>query len=96
MTKGVMKTEFAKKLLIADYLIMIVLLICTVIFSEIDFTTIDVAWIAQLGISSTAYYWKAKSENRVKVPIKVIESLPEEVREKLDLTQIITSIIQSE
>ena len=91
-----MKTEFSKKLLIVDYLIMIVLFICTIIFTEVDLVTLDVAWIAQLGISSAAYYWKAKSDNRVKVPIKVIESLPEEVREQLDLTQVITSIIQSE
>ena len=93
---GEMKTEFSKKLLIVDYLIMIVLFICTIIFTEVDLVTLDVAWVAQLGISSAAYYWKAKSDNRVKVPIKVIESLPEEVREQLDLTQVITSIIQSE
>lgn len=91
-----MKTEFSKKLLIVDYLIMIVLFICTIIFTEVDLVTLDVAWIAQLGISSAAYYWKAKSDNRTKVPIKVIESLPEEIREQVDLTQVITSIIQSE
>ena len=91
-----MNLEFGKKLLIADYLFLVVLIICAVIFKEIDFTTIIVAWITQIGISSTAYYWKAKNENRVKIPLKVIESLPEEIQDKLDLTTIITSIIQSE
>ena len=91
-----MKFEFSKKLLIADYLFMIVLLICAGVFREVDFTSIAIAWIAQLGISSAAYYWKAKCENRTKVPLTVIESLPPEIRDHIDLTQIITSIIQND
>lgn len=90
------KVEFSKKLLILDYLILMVLFLCTILFPGVDFITLDVAWIAQVGISSMAYYWKAKTENRIKVPFKVIESLPEDVRGDIDLTQIITSIIQHE
>ena len=89
------KTEFSKKLLVLDYLILMVLFLC-LIFTGKDLSGIVIAWIAQTGISSTAYYWKAKCENRTKVPFKVIESLPEDMREKIDLTQIITSIIQHE
>lgn len=88
------KMEFSKKLLYADYAIMLVLFICTILCPDIDFITLDVAWIAQIGISSTAYYWKAKTENRTKVPLNVIKSLPKSVRDKIDLTEIITSIIQ--
>lgn len=91
-----MKTEFSKKLLIVDYLVLVVLIICKVVFPKAGFTTIIVAWIAQVGISSAAYYWKAKHENRAKVPFKVIESLPEDMRKEIDLTQVITSIIQSD
>jgi len=91
-----MKVEFSKKLLIMDYLILIVLFICAIMFIEIDFTTIIVAWIAQIGISSAAYYWKAKNENRTKVPLNVIESLPQEMQDKIDLTTVITTIIQAE
>lgn len=91
-----MKTEFSKKLLIVDYLILVVLFVCAFIFPNVDIVTIIVAWVAQLGISSAAYYWKAKNENRAKVPLKVIESLPPEMREQIDLTQVITSIIQSD
>lgn len=91
-----MKSEFSKKLLVADYLILIVLFACAIFFVQVDFTTIIVAWIAQVGISSAAYYWKAKTENRAKIPLKVIESLPQDLQDKIDLTQIITSIIQSE
>jgi len=91
-----LKSEFSKKLLVADYAILIVLFVCAIFFAHVDFTTIIVAWIAQVGISSAAYYWKAKTENRAKIPLKVIESLPQDLQDKIDLTQIITSIIQSE
>lgn len=90
------KMEFSKKLLIADYLILVVLFVCAAIFQNVDFAAVIVAWIAQIGVSSAAYYWKAKNENRTKIPLKVIESLPQEVRDQLDITQIITSIIQAE
>lgn len=91
-----MKVEFSKKLLIIDYIIMLILFLCTITFKDVDFITLDVAWITQLGISSAAYYWKAKSDNRTKVPMKVVRSLPAEMREKVDLTQIMVAIIQSE
>lgn len=88
--------EFSKKLLIADYVILILLLICTLLFPGVDFITLDVAWVAQVGISSAAYYWKAKTENRTKVPFNVIKSLPKSMRDKIDLTEVITSIIGKE
>ena len=90
------KIEYSKKLLIADYAVMLVLILCTILFREIDFITLDVAWIAQLGVSTGAYLWKAKNENRVKIPMKVIEGLPEEIRKDIDLTQVIVSLIQAE
>ena len=91
-----MKIEFSKILLITDYILLVVFFICTILFPEIDLTSIILAWIAQIGISSAAYYWKAKTENRTKIPLKVIESLPQEVQEKIDLTQVITTIISAE
>ena len=92
-----MKIEFSKKLLIVDYLIFAVLIVLYIVFGDsIDLSMVVVGWIAQLGISSVAYYWKAKTDNRVKIPFKVVESLSPEMQDKIDLTQIITSIIQSE
>lgn len=91
-----MKKEFSKKLLGLDYLIFVALIIAMVLFPHVDFVTIVVSWIAQLGISSAAYYWKAKNENRMKVPMNVVSSLPEDVREQVDLTQVMVAIIQSE
>lgn len=92
-----MKIEFSKKLLIVDYLIFAVLIVLYIVFGDsIDLAMVVVGWIAQLGISSVAYYWKAKTDNRVKIPFKVVETLSPEMQDKIDLTQIITSIIQSE
>ena len=88
--------EFSKKLLIVDYAVLGVLFICSIFIPSVDFPTIICAWIGQLAISSGMYYWKAKNENRTKVPIKVLESLPSEMRDQLDMTQIIASIIQAD
>lgn len=90
------KTEFSKKLLFMDYIFMVVLIVLTIKFPGIDFITLDIAWIAQLGISSTAYYWKSKSDNKTKIPIKVINSLPRSMREDIDITQVIVASIQSD
>lgn len=88
--------EFGKKLLLADYIIFIALIICMLVFRDLDFTTIICTYIGQLAIATGAYYWKAKCENRIKVPMKVIKSLPKDIRDQVDLTTIITAIIQSE
>lgn len=88
------RKEFSKKLLICDYIIFLLLVLCHLIWGNL--TEIVVAWAVQLGISSGFYYWKAKSENRTKIPIKVINSLPPEIRKELDLTQLISNIISME
>lgn len=86
--------EFSKKLLICDYIIFLLLVLCHLIWGNL--TEIIVAWAVQLGISSGFYYWKAKSENRTKIPIKVISSLPPEIRKEVNLTELIQSVIQME
>lgn len=96
MEQQKIRMEFSKKLLIADYTILLCLIVISIILSSrCDLSNIVIAWIAQLGISSTAYYWKAKAENRTKIPFKVVEGLPEDLRTQLDLTEIIVSIIGS-
>lgn len=86
--------EFSKWLIVLDYLILVVLLAFTCKFPEINM--IAIAWIAQIGISTGFYYWKAKNENRIKIPIQILESLHRNVRENLDLNQIITAIIEKD
>lgn len=87
--------EFSKKLLIADYTILIGLILLFLVPSidKANLAVVLCAWIAQVGISSAAYYWKAKSENLIKLPIILLTDLPEDMREKADPTQIIASVL---
>ena len=86
---------FSKKLLMADYAILL-LLILLFLMPETDkgnLSMVMVAWIAQIAISSGAYYWKAKSENLIKMPIQMLNELPEDMRERADPNQIIASVL---
>lgn len=118
------KKGFSKKLLIADYVIAIVLLmaffVCTYINGNyvmnttnmliemgMDMSMINISppfnldmfgvilgvWIAQLGLSSGAYYVLVKSEHKIELPIWLLSELPEDIKEQVDLTQIITSVL---
>lgn len=51
------------------------------------------AWIVQLGVSSGAYYALAKSEHKIQLPMYLIENLPKDIKEQVDMTQIITSVL---
>lgn len=88
--------EFSKLLMMADYAVMLLLVLLTIACQTVDLTGVCIAWVAQLGVSTGAYYWKTRSDNRVKVPMNVLKSLPKSMREDLDMTEIITSIIRSE
>lgn len=86
---------FSKKLLIADYVIL-VLLILLFLDPNTDKTNLAIvigAWVAQIAVSSGCYYWKAKAENLVKMPILLLEDLPGDMREKADPNQIIASVL---
>ena len=120
------KMGFSKKLLIADYVIAIFLVIaffvCTYIngtyvvettdkLIEIEMGTsiIDITppfdldmfgvflstWIVQLGLSSGAYYVLIKSEHKMELPIQLLNDLPQDVKEQVDLPQIITSVLSN-
>ncbi len=73
---------------------MIVLIILSCFNYEL--ATIAVAWTAQLAISTGFYYWKAKNENRIKIPMEIIKSLDEVEEDKIDLTQVITTLIEKD
>ena len=120
------KKGFSKKLLIADYVIAVVLVvaffICTYINgvyametmdgliemgADVSMTTVsppfnlDIfgvflsVWVAQLGVSSAAYYVLVKSERKVELPIKLLEELPQDIKDKVDVTEIITSVLSN-
>lgn len=118
------KKGFSKKLLIADYVIAVILIlsffICIYINGTYTINTInkliemgiDVSmvtisppfnldmfgvilgtWIIQLGVSSGAYYVLIKSEHKIELPIQLLNDLPQDIREQVDVTQIITSVL---
>ena len=86
---------FSKKLLIADYVILALLLLLFLVpgIDKASLAMVLVAWIAQIAISSGAYYWKSKSENLIKLPMQLLKDLPEDMREKADPNSIIASVL---
>lgn len=98
MNEGKHKAKlcFSKKLLITDYVILGLLFFAFLIVPGIDtmnWAIIVVAWIAQVAVSTGAYYWKAKAENLVKLPIIMLNDIPEDMRNKTDPNQIIASVL---
>lgn len=89
---------FSKKLLVADYVILLLMIVSFFVFTLKGHDTSNCAvvvgaWIAQIAISSGCYYWKAKSENLIKMPIELLEDLDDEMRAKADPNQIIASVL---
>ena len=52
-------------------------------------------WIVQLGVSSGAYYMMAKSEHKIELPMALVNDLPQDIKDKVDMTQIITTVLSS-
>lgn len=53
------------------------------------------SWIIQLGISTGAYYIMCKSDHKMQLPMKLINDLPCEIKDTVDMTQVITSVLSS-
>ena len=118
--------EFSKKLLFADYMIAIVLilgfLICVAlngaytkeIYTSMINNGIDISyssipqlynldgfgillgvWIAQLGLSSTAYYLMSKSDHKIQLPMAMLNTMPDEIKEQLDMTAVVTTLLST-
>lgn len=118
------KIGLSKKMLYADYIIAIALIISVFIFDcingayimattnklieiGVDMSAIVVSplfnvdifgvilgiWIAQLGLSTGAYYVLVKSERKIELPIKLLNDLPEDIKNQVDTTQIITTVL---
>lgn len=83
--------HFSKIMIIFDYIIMVILMICS--YVNYEMVAVVVAWTAQLAISTGFYYWKAKNENRIKIPAEILKSLDKEIDSELDINQIITTIL---
>lgn len=89
---------FSKKLLMVDYVILLLMVVAFMVFTIRGHDTANCAvvvgaWIAQIAVSSGFYYWKAKAENLIKMPIQLMAELPKDMRERADPNQIIESVI---
>ena len=118
--------EFSKKLLFADYIIAIALVIgyfiCvgvnglyaknvidTMLNTGIDITYTTVpqllsldgfgillgSWIIQLGVSSGAYYMMSKSDHKIQLPMAMLNTMPDDIKEQLDMTQVVTTVLST-
>lgn len=66
--------------------------------SLIDLNTIAIiitGWIAQLGISTASYLILIKSEHKIELPMKLLNELPDNLKQNIDLTQVITTVLTS-
>ena len=52
-------------------------------------------WVAQLGISSGAYYLMSRSDHKIQLPMQMLNTMPDEIKERIDLTQIITTVLST-
>lgn len=124
MGKNNKRKGFSKKLLIADYIIAIVLIMAFIVCAcingfyimnainkliemGVDVSALAVTppfdlnvfgiflstWIIQLGVSSGAYYVLIKTEHKIELPIQLLNDLPDDIKQQVDLTQIITSVL---
>lgn len=53
------------------------------------------AWITQLGLSSGAYYLMSRSDHRIQMPMQMLNTMPDDIKNKIDLTQIITTLLST-
>ena len=124
MNQNKKRKGFSKKLLVADYVIAVILVIaffiCTYINGTYTIHTInkliemgmDISmvsisppfnldmfgillstWVIQLGVSSTAYYVLVKSEHKMELPMELINDLPQDIKEQVDMNNIITTVL---
>lgn len=50
-------------------------------------------WIAQLAVSSGAYYMMCKSDHKIQLPVRLLNDLPDDIKNDVDYTQLITTVL---
>ena len=50
-------------------------------------------WTAQLAISSYAYYSLVKRERKIEMPMKMLETVPDDIKDRLDMTSIFETVL---
>lgn len=52
-------------------------------------------WIAQLGVSSGAYYMMVRSDHKIQLPMAMLNTMPDEIRAQLDMNQVIATVLST-
>lgn len=66
-----------------------------ILFNLDGFGVLLGSWIVQLGISSGAYYYMSKSDHKIELPIKMINTLPDDIKEQVNMNDLITTVLQN-
>lgn len=70
-------------------------IVVPVLFNLDGFGVLLGSWVIQLGVSSGAYYYMSKSDHKIELPIKMINTLPEEIKEQVNMNDLITTVLQN-
>lgn len=65
------------------------------LFSLDGFGILLGAWITQLGLSSGAYYLMSRSDHKIQLPMAMLNTMPEDIKSQLDMTQVITTVLST-
>lgn len=60
-----------------------------------SYVTFMTAWIAQVGVSSAAYYVMTRSDHKIELPMRMINTLPDEIKEQVNMNELITAVLQN-
>lgn len=60
-----------------------------------SYVTFMTAWIAQVGVSSAAYYVMTRSDHKIELPMRMINTLPDDIKEQVDMNELITAVLQN-
>lgn len=50
-------------------------------------------WTAQLAISSYAFYSLVKRERKIEMPMRMLETIPDDIKSQLDMTSIFETVL---
>ena len=51
------------------------------------------AWIGQLAISTYAFYSLVKRERKIEMPMRMLETIPDDIKSQLDMTSIFETVL---
>lgn len=53
------------------------------------------SWVLQLGISSGAYYMMSKSDHKIQLPMAMLNTMPDDIKQQLDMTAVVTTVLST-